>query len=113
MTRNPIRMLDEVDLPAPVVVGMVVVAAAVAKSGEAFWAIGGLIVFPVLFTVARLGLARLKNQRAAMTSAPAANGAEPSMLPTATMKSSGFVPAVLGRHPRAPAASRAPRRRAA
>jgi hypothetical protein len=39
MTRNLVHMLDHLELPAPVTVGMILVVAALAKGGHLFWAI--------------------------------------------------------------------------
>ena len=51
MTRNLVRLLDHLKLPAPVTVGMILVVAALAKGGHLFWAIGSMVALHALFIV--------------------------------------------------------------
>jgi hypothetical protein len=79
MNRNLAGLLDHLELPAPVAVGMVLVMAALAKSGHLFWAIGGMVAFHGLFVAARYGMTRFNEQRVAAESVPAANRPELSL----------------------------------
>ena len=113
MTRNLAWLLDHLELPAPVAVGMVLVTAALAKSGQLYWAIGGMIAFHALFIIARHSLTRFNVQRAAIVSAPAAKRPDLSLVSTEPVESSSLASPVLPRDPPPSAAHRAAARKAA
>ena len=113
MTRNLVRMLDQLELPAPVAVAIILVGAALAKGGHSLWAIGGMVTFHALFIVARLGLAGFKKQRVVIESANAANRPDLSLLPTEPAKSSSPALPVLPHYPRPTAAHQVPLQEAA
>jgi hypothetical protein len=111
MTCNLFRMLDQLELPAPVAVGIILVGAALAKGGHSLLAIGGMVAFHALFIVARLALAGFKEQRAVNESA--ANRLDLSIIPTEPVKSLSLPSPVLPRYPRPSASPQAPLREAA
>lgn len=113
MTRNLVRMLDHLELPAPVAVAIILVGAALAKGGHSLWTIGGMVTFHALFIVARLGLAGFKKQSVVIENASAANRPNLSLVPTEPVKSSSPALPVLPRYPRPAAANQAPLQEAA
>ena len=100
MTRNLIRLSDYLELPAPAALGMILIAAAFAKEGHSFLGIGAMVAFHALFIVARQALARLREQRAAIESAPAATRPGLWLIPTAPVPSSASASPVPPRDPR-------------
>ena len=117
MTLNFIRMSDRLELSAPVAVGMILIAAALAKGGHSFWAIGSVVAIHALSMAARAALARFNNrpadQTAEIESAPATSRPTLSLVPTAPLMSSVPASPVPPRGPRPAAASQAPLRQAA
>ncbi len=108
MTGRFARNLDQLVLPAPVVVGMVLVVALFAKGGHSLWSIGGMAVFYVLFIVVRLIKQRVFIERATTTSRPIL-----SLVLTGPVKSSSQASPVLPRDREPLPHGRAPLREAA
>ena len=112
MTCNLVRILDHLELPAPVAVGMALVTAFLAKSGLVFGAIGGMVAFQALFVLARLALARSKERQVVAETAASTGRPMLSLVPADPTRSLSMTPPVSPQDPR-PAAPRAPFRKAA
>ena len=109
MTRNLIRLSEQLELPAPAGVAMIFIAAAFAKEGYSFLGIGAMVAFHALFVVGRFALARFNERRAAIETASAAARPELWLVPAAPMTSASPAP----RDPRPTLAPQTPYRQAA
>lgn len=113
MTRNLIRLSDHLELPAPVALGMILIAAAFAKGGHSFLGIGGMVTFHALFIVARHALGRFNEQEVAFESVPPAKRPGLWFVLVAPVTSTRPAFPVSPRNPRSSPAPRTPFRRAA
>jgi hypothetical protein len=113
MTRNIIRLSDQLELPAPAGVAMIFIAAAFAKGGHSFLGIGAMIAFQALFVVAKLASVRLNARRAAIEIALVAMRPGLWLVPIAPVILPAPASPVPPRDPRPTAAPQIPYRQAA
>jgi Zn-dependent protease with chaperone function len=87
MTRTLARLMDNLEVPAPAAVGMVLITAILAKGGHSILALPGMIVLVALSALVRNRLARSSERRAPPSGARVATGPELSLAPTELAKS--------------------------